>query len=61
LGVSGPSCGIPGPWGPLYAVGLSAAGNSAPAGKATESAALVQIPFIRLLLDKSELINTSPR
>src|ERR1700727_42095 len=61
LGVSGPSCGIPAPWGPWYAVAVSAAaGNTAAAGKAADIAAVVQIPFIRLLLDKSELINTSP-
>jgi hypothetical protein len=43
----------------LYAVAVSE-GNTAAAGKAAERAAVVQIPFIRVLLDKSELIDTSP-
>src|ERR1700693_5736367 len=62
LGVSGPSCGIPGPWGPLYPVAVSApaAGNPPAAGKAADIAAVVQIPFMRVLLDTSELINASP-
>src|ERR1700722_3024677 len=57
LGVSGPSCGIPGPWGPLYSLpSAAAAGNTAAAGKAADKAAVEQIPFIRALLEKSELI-----
>jgi hypothetical protein len=58
--VLGPSCGIPGPCGPLYSVPLSAAaaGKTAAAGNAAERAAVEQIPFIRVLLEKSELIAT---
>src|ERR1700691_3385767 len=58
FGVLGPSWGIPGPCGPLYSVAVSAAaaGNTAAAGKAADSAAVEQIPFIRALREKSELI-----
>src|ERR1700733_5518091 len=57
LGVLGPSWGIPGPCGPLYSVPLAAAaGNAVAAGKAADSAAVEQIPFISALLEKSELI-----
>jgi hypothetical protein len=57
LGVFGPSCGIPGPCGPLYSVpSAAAAGNTAAAGNAADSAAVEQIPFIRALLEKSELM-----
>jgi hypothetical protein len=42
----------------LYWVAVSAAtaGNIAAAGKAADSAALEHIPFIRALLEKSELM-----
>ena len=57
LGVFGPSWGIPGPCGPLYSVpSAAAAGNTAAAGNAADSAAVEQIPFIRALLEKSELM-----
>src|ERR1700677_4926536 len=60
LGVLGPSWGIPGPCGPLYSVpSAAAAGNTAAAGKAADSAAVEQIPFIRALLENSELIKRS--
>src|SRR5580704_4363883 len=60
LGVVGPSCGIPGPCGPLYSVpSAAAAGNTAAAGSAADSAAVEQIPFIRVLLEKSELMGFS--
>jgi hypothetical protein len=54
LGVLGPSCGIPGPCGPLYSEAESAAadGNTAAADKA----AAEQRPFIRLLREKFRLI-----
>jgi hypothetical protein len=44
----------------LYSVPLSAAaaGKTAAAGNAAERAAVEQIPFIRVLLEKSELIAT---
>jgi hypothetical protein len=44
----------------LYSVAVSAAaaGNTAAAGKAAERAAVEQIPFIRVLLEKSELMAT---
>src|ERR1700692_1985404 len=59
LGVFGPSWGIPGPCGPLYSVpSAAAAGNTAAAGKAADSAAVEQIPFIRVLLEKSELMGS---
>jgi hypothetical protein len=59
LGVFGPSCGIPGPCGPLYSVpSAAAAGNTAAAGSAADSAAVEQIPFIRVLLEKSELMGS---
>jgi len=46
----------------LYPVAVfaAAAGSTAAAGKAADIAAVVQIPFIRVLLDKSGLINASP-
>jgi hypothetical protein len=46
----------------LYSVAVSAAaaGNTAAAGKAADSAAVEQIPFIRALREKSELIENSP-
>src|ERR1700685_2385130 len=57
FGVMGPSWGIPGPCGPLSSVpSAAAAGNTVAAGKAADSAAVEQIPFIRALLEKSELI-----
>src|ERR1700733_3970713 len=57
LGVFGPSWGIPGPCGPLYSVpSAAAAGNTAAAGNAADSAAVEQMPFIRALLEKSELM-----
>jgi hypothetical protein len=41
----------------LYPVpSAAAAGNTAAAGKAADSAAVEQIPFIRALREKSELI-----
>jgi hypothetical protein len=59
LGVFGPSCGIPGPCGPLYSVpSAAAAGNTAAPGNAADSAAVEQIPFIRVLLEKSELMGS---
>src|SRR6201996_5306796 len=59
LGVLGPSCGIPGPCGPLYSVPFAAAaGNTAAAGNAADSAAVEQIPFIRDRLEKSELMGS---
>jgi hypothetical protein len=46
----------------LYSVAVSAAaaGNTAAAGKAADSAAVEQTPFIRALLEKSELMKNSP-
>jgi hypothetical protein len=41
----------------LYSVpSAAAAGSTAAAGKAADNAAVEQIPFIRALLEKSELI-----
>src|SRR3984885_4016084 len=60
FGGLGPSWGIPGPCGPLYSVpSAAAAGNTAAAVKAADSAAVEQMPFIRALLEKSELIENS--
>src|SRR6201996_2214457 len=59
FGVLGPSWGIPGPCGPLYSVpSAAAAGNTAAAGNAADSAAVEQIPFIRDRLEKSELMGS---
>src|ERR1700761_5324570 len=58
LGVLGPSCGIPGPCGPLYSVASSAAAHGSTA--AADNAAVEQRPFIRLLREKSKLIRNSP-
>src|SRR5271156_3301169 len=52
LGVLGPSCGIPGPCGPLYSPSAAAAGNTA----AADNAAVEQIPFISVRLEKSVVI-----
>jgi len=50
----------PGPCGPLYSVPSAAAeGSTVAAGKAADSAAVEQIPFIRVLLEKSELMVVS--
>src|ERR1700760_1219418 len=59
LGVFGPSCGIPGPCGPLYSVpSAAAAGNTAAAGSAADSAAVEQIPLIKALLEKLEFMGS---
>jgi hypothetical protein len=41
-------------------VSAATAGNTAAAGRAADSAAVEQIPFIRVLLEKSVLIGNPP-
>src|ERR1700722_10552041 len=54
LGVLGPSCGIPGPCGPLYSEAVSAAAEGS--AVAADKAAVEQRLFIRLLREKLRLI-----
>src|ERR1700733_7959761 len=58
LGVLGPSCGIPGPCGPLYSGALSAAADGSTA--AADKAAVEQMSFMRLLREKLNLMRISP-